>query len=137
MKDRTYEVVIALLCVALAVAGIYYLTADSPIWNEWKSHESSSEAPPKKDEASTPAPSASSDKEIDDRISPDENASPEPAPPSKDGAAGNGQAGDVVSKQAPGEEIDIRPPETEAGSGTEAPPASGKEMTDRIPETEG
>lgn len=131
MKDRTYEVVIALLCVALAVAGIYYVTADSPIWNEWKSDERPSAETP-------PDPTASSGKQIDERLSPDEIRASTLQPPAPD------PEGQVVTKQAPGEEIDIRPPENRSGpgseapskTGSEAPPASGKELTDRIPESE-
>jgi hypothetical protein len=58
MKDQTYAVLAALFCVALAVAGIYYLTADTPIWNDWKSDEPST----------TEAPSPSSGKDLTDRI---------------------------------------------------------------------
>lgn len=131
MKDRTYEVLIALLCVALAVAGIYYLTADSPIWNEWKSDERpSTEAPPD--------PTASSGRQIDERLPSDESQASTQQPPAP------GPEDQVVTKQAPGEEIDVRPPESQPGPGSEAPsktggeapPASGKELTDRIPESE-
>lgn len=61
MKDQTYGLLAALLCVALAVAGIYYLTADTPIWNDWKSGEKSTI------KSGSPAPPASG-KELTDRF---------------------------------------------------------------------
>ncbi|MBK1867730.1 hypothetical protein [Taklimakanibacter albus] len=126
MKDQTYALLAALFCVALAVAGIYYLTADTPIWNDGKIDE----------QPTTEAPSPSSGKEIDERIPRDENA------PAVETSTGGDR---IITKQAPGETIDIRPPEKDAApdsvappkSGSPAPPASGKELTDRIPETEG
>lgn len=122
MKDQTYALLAALFCVALAVAGIYYLTADTPIWNDWESDGRST----------TEAPS----KQIDERIPQSENAP----------AAETSTSGDqIITKQAPGETVDIRPPEKDAApdsvappkSGSPASPASGKELTDRIPATEG
>jgi hypothetical protein len=126
MKDQTYALLAALFCVALAVAGIYYLTADTPIWNGWESDEPST----------TETPSPSSGKQIDERIPQDENA------PAVETSAGGDQ---IITKQAPGETVDIRPPEKDTApdsvtpqkSGSPASPASGKELTDRIPETEG
>lgn len=126
MKDQTYALLAALFCVALAIAGIYYLTADTPIWNDW-----SNDAP-----STTEAPSPSSGKQIDERIPPGENA------PAVETSTGGDQA---ISKQAPGETVDIRPPEKDATPDSVAPtkpdspasPASGKELTDRIPETDG
>lgn len=117
MKDQTYALLAALFCVALAVAGIYYLTADTPIWNDWKIDEQSG-------------------KQIDERIPQDGNAP----------AVETSTSGDqIITKQPPGETVDIRPPEKDAApdsvappkSGSPASPASGKEVTDRIPETEG
>ncbi|MFZ5677181.1 MAG: hypothetical protein ACOZAM_29820 [Pseudomonadota bacterium] len=68
---------IALLCVALAVAGIYYLTADSPIWNEWKSDKQHSTETPT-------APTTSSGKQIDERLPPDETRASTQQPPAPD-----------------------------------------------------
>jgi hypothetical protein len=141
MKDQTYAVLAALFCLALAVAGIYYLTADTPIWNDWKSGESEKEvtdqippedATPSSERPSTETPSSSSGKVTDERIPPDENAL------AAETSAGSAPQPDhVITKQAPGETIDMRPPEQDAAPDSGTPPATGKELLDRIPATEG
>lgn len=133
MKDQTYALLAALLCVALAVAGIYYLTADTPIWNDWKSGEQPTTGAPSEEARTT------SGKEVTDQIP------PETAPAAGKSTGGAPRSDQVIGKQAPGETVGISPPENDASpdsvappkSGSPAPPASGKELTDRIPETEG
>jgi cytoskeletal protein RodZ len=142
MKDQTYGLLIALICVALAIAGIYYLTADTPIWNDWKSTTTSEkditdqispeDATPSPERPSTETPSSSSGKVTDERIPPDENASAAETP-----AGGTLQPDQVITKQAPGETIDMRPPEQDAAPDSGMRPAPGKELLDRIPATEG
>lgn len=113
MKDRTYEVTIALICVALALLGIYYMTADSPIWNKWKGGGQSS--------------AETSDKVIDDRLPPDGSEVPTVQTPRQESGTADQKADVVITKQAPGEEIDIRPPLNDKV------PETGKELIDRIP----
>ncbi len=119
MKDRTYEVTIALICVALALAGIYYMTADSPIWNKWKNGEQTSPMPPS---------SGASKKVTDARLPSDGNVeAPADQTPHQESGTADQKADVVITKQAPGEEIDIRPPLNEKV------PETGKELIDRIP----
>lgn len=119
MKDRTYEVTIALICVALALAGIYYMTADSPIWNKWKSGE----------QTSSMTPSGGASKKMTDSRHPSAGNDEAPIDQTlrqESGTTGQGPGG-VITKQAPGEEIDIRPPLNDKV------PETGKELIDRIP----
>lgn len=119
MKDRTYEVTIALICVALALAGIYYMTADSPIWNKRKDGEQTS--------TMTPSSSASK-KKIDGRLpSVGSDKAPVDQTPRQESGTTDQKADVVITKQAPGEEIDIRPPLNDKV------PETGKELIDRIP----
>lgn len=118
MKDRTYEVTIALICVALALAGIYYMTADSPIWNKWKDGEQTSTMTPS---------SGASEKKINGRLPLDGSEVPVDQAPRRESGTADQKADVVITKQDPGEEIDIRPPLNDKV------PETGKELIDRIP----